>query len=81
VKLTPKFEAITPRLSGKTLCLPGLGRIGKRIAEYAKAFGMEVIAWSQNPTVEAAAVGVRRSSFTWCSRSAREGWSLDPNWP
>jgi phosphoglycerate dehydrogenase-like enzyme len=48
-------------LSGKTLGLIGLGRIGTRMAEYAKAFGMEVIAWSQNLTEEAAAsVGVRR---------------------
>jgi phosphoglycerate dehydrogenase-like enzyme len=48
-------------LSGKTLGLLGLGRIGKRMAEYAKAFGMQVIAWSQNLTEEAAAaVGARR---------------------
>ena len=47
-------------LAGRTLGLLGLGRIGKRMAEYAKAFGMEVIAWSQNLTREAAeAVGVR----------------------
>src|ERR1700742_4976175 len=48
-------------LAGKTLGLLGLGRIGKRMAEYAKVFGMEVIAWSQNLTEEAAAeVSVRR---------------------
>jgi len=48
-------------LSGKTLGLLGLGRLGKRTNEYAKVFGMEVIAWSQNLTEEAAvAVGVRR---------------------
>ena len=48
-------------LAGRTLGLLGLGRIGKRMAEYAKAFGMEVIAWSPNLTAEAAAeVGVRR---------------------
>ncbi|OBK43957.1 D-2-hydroxyacid dehydrogenase family protein [Mycobacterium kubicae] len=48
-------------LSGKTLGLLGLGRIGRRMAEYAQVFGMEVIAWSQNLTEEAAAeVGVRR---------------------
>ncbi len=48
-------------LDGKTLGLLGLGRIGKRMTEYAKVFGMEVIAWSQNLTDEAAAaVGVRR---------------------
>lgn len=48
-------------LSGKTLGLLGLGRVGTRMAEYAKAFGMEVIAWSQNLTDEAAAgAGARR---------------------
>lgn len=48
-------------LSGKTLGLLGLGRVGTRMAEYAKVFGMHVIAWSQNLTDEAAAaVGVRR---------------------
>src|SRR5581483_3972900 len=48
-------------LSGKTLGLVGLGRVGRRMAEYAKAFDMEVIAWSQHLTLEAAAaVGARR---------------------
>jgi phosphoglycerate dehydrogenase-like enzyme len=48
-------------LAGRTLGLLGLGRIGKRMAEYGHAFGMEVIAWSQNLTAEAAStVGVRR---------------------
>ncbi|ORB75061.1 hydroxyacid dehydrogenase [Mycobacterium scrofulaceum] len=48
-------------LSGKTLGLIGLGRVGKRMAEYANVFGMEVIAWSQNLTAEAAAAaGARR---------------------
>jgi phosphoglycerate dehydrogenase-like enzyme len=48
-------------LAGRTLGLLGLGRIGKQMAAYAKAFGMEVIAWSQNLTADAAeAVGVTR---------------------
>ncbi|MCV7352880.1 D-2-hydroxyacid dehydrogenase family protein [Mycobacterium parmense] len=48
-------------LSGKTLGLLGLGRVGRRMAQYAKAFGMEVIAWSQNLTEDgAAAAGARR---------------------
>lgn len=48
-------------LSGKTLGLLGLGRVGRRMAEYATTFGMEVIAWSQNLTEQAAAsVGARR---------------------
>ena len=52
-------------LSGKTLGLLGLGRTGRRMAEYAKAFGMQVIAWSQNLTEEAAAAaGARRVEKT-----------------
>jgi phosphoglycerate dehydrogenase-like enzyme len=48
-------------LSGKTLGLLGLGRTGKRMAQYGGVFGMEVIAWSQNLTEEAAAAaGARR---------------------
>lgn len=48
-------------LAGRTLGLLGLGRIGQRMAHYGHAFGMSVIAWSQNLTAErAAAVGVRR---------------------
>src|SRR6516225_5043876 len=48
-------------LAGKTLGLLGLGRTGRRMAEYAKVFGMQVIAWSQNLTEEAAAAaGARR---------------------
>jgi phosphoglycerate dehydrogenase-like enzyme len=48
-------------LAGRTLGLLGLGRIGKRMAAYAHAFGMPVIAWSQNLTDEtAASVGARR---------------------
>lgn len=48
-------------LSGKTLGLVGLGRVGTRMAEYGHAFGMKVIAWSQNLTEQAAAaVGVSR---------------------
>ena len=48
-------------LAGRTLGLLGLGRIGKRMAAYAHAFEMPVIAWSQNLTEQtAAAVGARR---------------------
>ena len=47
-------------LEGRRLGLLGLGKIGRRMAGYAAAFGMEVIAWSQNLTPEAAReVGAR----------------------
>ncbi|MET3588472.1 phosphoglycerate dehydrogenase-like enzyme [Pseudorhizobium tarimense] len=35
-------------LGGKTLGLVGLGKLGARMAPIGKAFGMDVIAWSQN---------------------------------
>jgi phosphoglycerate dehydrogenase-like enzyme len=48
-------------LHGRTLGLLGLGRQGRYMVPVAKAFGMEVIAWSQNLTAESAAQhGVRR---------------------
>ncbi|GGA41875.1 2-hydroxyacid dehydrogenase [Psychrobacillus lasiicapitis] len=39
-------------LYGKRIGLLGLGKIGSRMALIAQAFGMEVIAWSQNLTKE-----------------------------
>jgi len=41
-------------LYGKTLGIVGLGNIGSRVAKVAQAFGMSVIAWSQNLTREKA---------------------------
>jgi phosphoglycerate dehydrogenase-like enzyme len=42
-------------LSGKTLGVIGLGRLGSRVAAVGNAFGMKVVAWSQNLTAERAA--------------------------
>jgi phosphoglycerate dehydrogenase-like enzyme len=42
-------------LSGRVLGVLGLGRIGARVARIGEAFGMHVIAWSQNLTAGAAA--------------------------
>jgi phosphoglycerate dehydrogenase-like enzyme len=39
-------------LHGKTLGLLGLGRLGGRMAKFGGAFGMTVIAWSENLTME-----------------------------
>lgn len=39
-------------LNGKTLGVIGLGRLGGQVATVGKAFGMDVIAWSQNLTRE-----------------------------
>jgi len=43
---------IGPDLEGMTLGVLGLGKLGTRTANIAKAFGMKVIAWSQNLTPE-----------------------------
>jgi phosphoglycerate dehydrogenase-like enzyme len=46
-------------LSGRTLGILGLGNLGSKVAQVALAFGMKVIAWSQNLTEEkCAAAGV-----------------------
>ena len=47
--------SIGTKLGGKTLGLVGLGKLGGRMAQIAKAFEMDVIAWSQNLTEERAA--------------------------
>ena len=39
-------------LHGKTLGVIGLGRLGTEVARIGKAFGMHVVAWSQNLTTE-----------------------------
>jgi len=41
-------------LHGKTLGVLGLGRLGAQVAAVGKAFGMKVLAWSQNLTAERA---------------------------
>ncbi|MBV9256073.1 MAG: D-2-hydroxyacid dehydrogenase family protein [Actinobacteria bacterium] len=48
-------------LNGKTLGVLGVGNIGSQVAHIAQAFGMGVIAWSQNLTDERAeGVGAKR---------------------
>jgi phosphoglycerate dehydrogenase-like enzyme len=46
--------SVGENLEGMTIGIVGLGRIGSTIAKYAHAFGMKVIAWSQNLTREGA---------------------------
>jgi phosphoglycerate dehydrogenase-like enzyme len=49
-------------LSGKTLGVVGLGKIGSQIARYARAFDMPVLGWSRNLTDEQCqSVGVERA--------------------
>jgi phosphoglycerate dehydrogenase-like enzyme len=50
-------------LAGATLGLAGLGHLGSAMIGPARAFGMDVLAWSQNLTGErSASLGVRRVS-------------------
>lgn len=42
-------------LHGKTLGLIGLGRLGSQVANIGRAFGMNLLAWSQNLTADRAA--------------------------
>jgi phosphoglycerate dehydrogenase-like enzyme len=48
-------------LEGKVLAVLGLGRIGSRVAQIARSFNMDVIAWSANLTEERAAAAGARS--------------------
>lgn len=41
-------------LEGRRLGVIGLGKLGARVAGYGRAFGMDVVAWSQNLTPERA---------------------------
>jgi phosphoglycerate dehydrogenase-like enzyme len=51
-------------MAGSTLGLIGLGSVGSAVAKVGLAFGMNVVAWSQNLTAEAAAV----VGATWVSK-------------
>jgi phosphoglycerate dehydrogenase-like enzyme len=54
-------------LKGKTIGIIGLGRIGSRIAKYAQAFEMRILAWSPNLTkekaIEAGAIPVTKDEL------------------
>lgn len=60
-------ETIGSSLSGNTLGVLGLGTVGSQVARVGLAFGMKVIAWSQNMTprqaAEAGVVGVDKKEF------------------
>src|SRR6202162_1599958 len=51
-------ETVGTDLRGMTLGVLGLGRIGSQVARIGSAFGMNLIAWSQNMTPEAAKAAV-----------------------
>jgi D-3-phosphoglycerate dehydrogenase len=51
-------------LHGKTLGIYGYGRIGKLVAGYGKAFGMKVVVWGRESTLE---------------RAKADGWDVAPD--
>jgi phosphoglycerate dehydrogenase-like enzyme len=56
-------QSVGDDMAGRTLGVLGLGNIGGAVAQIGNAFGMKVIAWSQNLTAERAAeVGATRVS-------------------
>ena len=48
----PWQQSVGMDLAGQRLGLLGLGKIGSNVAKVAQAFGMDVLAWSQNLTAE-----------------------------
>ncbi len=57
-------ERLNHGLKGRAIGIVGLGKLGRQIARFAQAFGMEVVAWSPRLTAEAAAEhGARRVEF------------------
>src|ERR1700740_210767 len=60
-------QSVGDDMTGRTLGVLGLGNVGGAVAQIGNAFGMKVIAWSQNLTIDRAAeVGatlVSRRSF------------------
>ncbi|MFJ2781829.1 D-2-hydroxyacid dehydrogenase family protein [Kitasatospora sp. NPDC087315] len=59
----PWQSTVGADLAGRQLGLLGLGKIGSLVARVGLAFGMEVVAWSQNLTGERAAeVGVLKAA-------------------
>jgi phosphoglycerate dehydrogenase-like enzyme len=57
-------DTLAPVLHGQTIGIAGLGEIGGRVANVARAFGMNVVAWSPNMTAERAAEkGAKSVSF------------------
>ncbi len=51
-------------LNGKTLGIWGFGKIGQIVAGYGKAFGMNVLVWGREPSLERAALSGYRTAPT-----------------
>jgi D-3-phosphoglycerate dehydrogenase len=53
--INPALNRIGVALKGRTLAVWGYGKIGKLIAGYGKAFGMQVLVWGREGSLAAAA--------------------------
>jgi D-3-phosphoglycerate dehydrogenase len=59
VSMKPELNLLGNSLKGKTLAIWGYGKIGKLLAGYGKAFGMQVMVWGREPSrAQAAADGL-----------------------
>lgn len=52
--INPELNTLGTVLKGRTLGIWGYGRIGRMVAGYGKAFGMEVVIWGSDASREAA---------------------------
>ncbi|HWV63982.1 MAG TPA: D-2-hydroxyacid dehydrogenase family protein [Oxalicibacterium sp.] len=53
--LHPQRNTLGRTLNGRTLGIWGYGRIGRRVAAYGKAFGMDVVVWGREASLATAA--------------------------
>lgn len=53
--LHPQHNTLGCTLKGRTLGIWGYGRIGRRVAAYGKAFGMDVVVWGREASLATAA--------------------------
>ncbi|MES2297608.1 MAG: D-2-hydroxyacid dehydrogenase family protein [Pseudomonadota bacterium] len=52
--IVPAFNGLGMALKGRTLAIWGYGKIGRMVAGYAKAFGMQVLVWGSEASRAAA---------------------------
>lgn len=60
--LTPRYNGLGASLKGKTLGIWGYGRIGRLVAGYGAAFGMQVMVWGSAASRAAAAEDGHRAA-------------------
>jgi len=52
--MLPQHNRLGVALKGRTLGIWGYGKIGRKVAGYGKAFGMQVLVWGREPSRQAA---------------------------